>query len=242
MTVRAPKVIIIGGGIAGPALALALKKHNIASVVFELRPERSAHDGGYFTLAPNALRVLESVGVYDQICPHGYHYEDIDLLSSRHLAVLGRVSNGSHKDFGFQALRISRRIVRQALLSQLQKQDIEIRYGARCVKIVEKDKKVKKEGSYHGNVTVEFANGQVENGDFVIGADGIHSCVRKYIDSVGHSEPQYTGLIGLIGTMDRSRLPAECMNIYLPCLILGKDNSSSCLQAMTGKTLDFSLP
>lgn len=231
MAFRSPKVIIIGGGIAGPVLALALKQRNISSIVFELRPHSICREGGYFALAPNALRVLSSIGVYDEIRSQGYNYEGLDFLSSRNLAVLGRVQNGSLKHYGFEALRISRHLVRQALLAELLRQGIEIRYDSKCIQITDNDIYRQEEAGHYGGVTVEFANGHVERGDFVVGADGIHSSVRKYIDPAGESEPQFTRLMGVGGTVHRSRLSALRADMYLPCLILGKDNSFAMMPA-----------
>ncbi|CAG8956918.1 hypothetical protein HYFRA_00011967, partial [Hymenoscyphus fraxineus] len=61
-----PKVIIIGAGIAGLTLSLLLAKHHIPSLIFEARPQ-SHTQGGTLALAPNALRVLDHCGVYEQI-------------------------------------------------------------------------------------------------------------------------------------------------------------------------------
>ena len=53
-----PHVLIIGGGIAGPALALFLKKAGIAATLHEAYP-RCADIGGGLQVAPNGMAVLE---------------------------------------------------------------------------------------------------------------------------------------------------------------------------------------
>lgn len=208
----------------GPALALALKRHGITSVVFELRPKSAARDGGYLALAPNALRALKSIGVYEKISSQGYNFEDVHFLSSRNLGLIGSVKNGSDADYGFRAVRVQRHIIRQTLLQELEDQGIEIRYGARCVDVTEDEDK-NPAGEKTGRVTVTFADGQVEHGDFVVGTDGIHSRVRRYIDPEGKSDPIYSGLMGVGGTIPRSSFPASAENMYLPALILGQNNS-----------------
>jgi 2-polyprenyl-6-methoxyphenol hydroxylase-like FAD-dependent oxidoreductase len=50
----------------GQVLALALKHHKIDCEVFETRDEDYRH-GGNIALAPNAIRVLDHVGVYDAL-------------------------------------------------------------------------------------------------------------------------------------------------------------------------------
>ena len=56
------KAIIIGGGIAGLASALALTRHNWQVEVLERAPEFTEADAG-LSLWPNALRALDALGV-----------------------------------------------------------------------------------------------------------------------------------------------------------------------------------
>ena len=62
--------IIIGGGIAGPALALLLKKAGMSSTVYEAHP-RLEDVGGGFTIAPNGMNVLEEIGIADSVADSG---------------------------------------------------------------------------------------------------------------------------------------------------------------------------
>jgi len=55
--------MIIGGGIAGPATAMALQMAGIDPVVYEARPATADQTGAFLTVASNgisALRVLEA--------------------------------------------------------------------------------------------------------------------------------------------------------------------------------------
>lgn len=49
--------IVVGGGIAGPALALLLKKAGLTSTIYEAHP-RLEDVGDEFTIAPNGMNVL----------------------------------------------------------------------------------------------------------------------------------------------------------------------------------------
>jgi len=62
--------IIIGGGIAGPALAVLLKKAGMSSTVYEAHP-RLEDVGGGFTIAPNGMNVLEEIGIADSVADSG---------------------------------------------------------------------------------------------------------------------------------------------------------------------------
>ncbi|KAI1630153.1 salicylate hydroxylase [Exophiala viscosa] len=207
------KLIVIGGGIGGPLLALALQQHNISCSIFEARGQ-DALDGGFVALAPNALRVLDRVGVYDRIAKQGWNYEELQMLSSRNLSPIGTVLNGSQNKYGYQALRISRGVVRQTLLEVLRERDIELRYNSKCINIEETDR---------STVITTFADGHTEEADFLVGADGIHSRVRSFLQP--NATPKFSGQMGIGGSLERSRLTSSSQSMYMPCLILGKLNS-----------------
>ena len=56
------KVVVVGGGVAGPALGLALARAGIESVVLERRAEIDPEAGSYFTISPNGLDALDTIG------------------------------------------------------------------------------------------------------------------------------------------------------------------------------------
>ena len=57
------KALIIGGGIAGPALALFLKRAGIDAAVYEAKPSPSRYAGLFLNVAPNGLDVLRTLGI-----------------------------------------------------------------------------------------------------------------------------------------------------------------------------------
>src|SRR6185369_10615249 len=64
------RAIIIGGGIAGPAAALFLRRAGIDSRIFEAYPEPTTIGGG-FQIAPNGMRVLRALGLADRVAAAG---------------------------------------------------------------------------------------------------------------------------------------------------------------------------
>ncbi|MEV1203903.1 FAD-dependent oxidoreductase, partial [Microbispora rosea] len=54
-------VAIIGGGIAGPVTALALRKAGMDATVYEAYPTGADGAGGSLALAPNGMAALEIV-------------------------------------------------------------------------------------------------------------------------------------------------------------------------------------
>src|SRR5918999_1150011 len=55
--------LIIGGGIAGPAAAIALQKAGIEPVVYEAHPTGADGVGGFLTLGSNGLEALRLLGI-----------------------------------------------------------------------------------------------------------------------------------------------------------------------------------
>src|SRR5580658_5297730 len=63
---KAPRLIVMGGGIGGLAAALAASASGCEVQVLE-KSERFAELGAGLQLAPNASRVLQSFGILDDV-------------------------------------------------------------------------------------------------------------------------------------------------------------------------------
>ena len=191
-------------------LALSLQKHDIKCVIYEAR-SKDYDAGGSIALAPNAIRVLDHVGVYDRIRKKGFNYEALHFVNSK-MEEFGTVLNGSERLYHFPAFRVKRHIVRQELLRAAQAAGVDIHFGRKCIGIVNED---------DASIAVEFADGETVRADLVVGADGIHSRVREYIDP--DARPTYSGTTGIGGTIDRSRLHESGRNLAFPLMIYGQN-------------------
>lgn len=76
MASSTPTVAIIGGGLAGLALALSLHQEGITSTVFEARAQ-PLYIGGAVMLSPNALKILDKLGVYKEVRKEGYEFRNL---------------------------------------------------------------------------------------------------------------------------------------------------------------------
>jgi 2-polyprenyl-6-methoxyphenol hydroxylase-like FAD-dependent oxidoreductase len=66
------EVMVIGGGIAGPVVAMALQRAGISAVIYEAR-EEGADDGGLFlNLASNGLDCLRTLDAHGRVLAEGF--------------------------------------------------------------------------------------------------------------------------------------------------------------------------
>ena len=69
---RLRTALVIGSGIAGPAVAMALQKAGIDSVVYEQHPGSAAGIGNFLTLATNGVDALRTLGAEDLATSTGF--------------------------------------------------------------------------------------------------------------------------------------------------------------------------
>jgi 2-polyprenyl-6-methoxyphenol hydroxylase-like FAD-dependent oxidoreductase len=173
--------LIVGGGIAGPAVALALNKAGIRSTIYESYPAAADGVGAGLMLAPNGLNALKIIGVDDALQAVSRPISRMVIANSR-----GKVLTQFN---GLEGMQPSRVVWRSDLYSVLRKAvenaGIPIVYGKRLAAASETS----------DGVHAQFADGSHASGDILIGADGIRSSVRKLIDPDAPS-PSYAGFLG----------------------------------------------
>lgn len=159
--------IIVGGGIAGTASALTLSKLGIQCSVYEVH-EQPSTIGGAINLTPNALRLLEDIGVE---ITHGCIVNVIEVFSINTVSKLGEIPfrKSGH------SLRIMREHLQGSLLGALKVAGIPTYYGSKLTSIEDADDSPK--------ITAVFSNGKRAHADFILGCDGVHSAVRtSYVE------------------------------------------------------------
>lgn len=192
---RPPKALIIGGGIAGPVTAIFLKQAGIDAEVFEAWPYSSGIGGG-LQIAPNGMHVLAEIGLADDMIRRGSIAESFDFHSQSG-ARLGSINHNMKQRFGQPAVNMCRATLNEALINKAWCANVELRFEKRLVAI---------EDRADSPVVAHFADGSAAEGDFVIGADGVHSAVRGHVIPDG-PKPFDTGLIGFGGFVARSVIP-----------------------------------
>ena len=213
MASDSPKdVAIIGAGLAGLSLALALHARSIPCTIYELRLPSKVTTGALM-LSPNALSVLDSLGVYERIRSKGYNFENIAFKNDKE-ETTDLYPLGNEKLYGYKALRIYRQVLLTELRSLVQERDIQVIYEKKFSRILHE--------SADEGVTFEFEDGSTGQAALLIGTDGIHSTVRKHVSP--STTPLYSGMLAITCAIPISKLrfPSDKDYSTLPVAIHGK--------------------
>lgn len=192
MTERPRKALIIGAGIAGPVTAIFLKKAGIDAEVYEAWPYSSGIGGG-LQIAPNGMHVLAELGLAAEMIRRGSIAESFDFYSQAGRR-LGSINRNMQARFGQPAVNMCRASLNEVLVDKAWCANAELHFEKRLLSI---------EDRADQPIVVHFTDGTSAEGDFVIGADGVHSAVRQHVIPDG-PRPFDTGLIGFGGFVPRS--------------------------------------
>lgn len=186
--------VIIGAGMGGLCTALALQQLGYDIKVYERTP-RLEKVGAGLTLWGNAIRALTQLAVGEKVVQAGQKMVQGGIfnpagqpLSYTHMATIER-------EVGYPAVAIHRGDL-QAILSQAVGGQ-HIFTGHELVQV----------NHTAPRVTARFANGAEVVGDILVGADGLHSAVRRHI--LPHVPRRYSGYSAWRGVAPLSELKIE---------------------------------
>lgn len=160
-------ILVIGAGIAGPAICYWLKRFGFSPVLIE-KSAAIRKGGQALDVRGIATHIAREMGIYNQICDMRTRIE-----TGRFVDVTGKVLHEEHGEkFGYRQddeVEILRGDLVEILMKTIP--DIPCRFNQNVVSMQQDE---------HG-VTVNFKDGRVENYDMVIAADGIHSATRRMV-------------------------------------------------------------
>jgi FAD-dependent urate hydroxylase len=168
---NAKKALIVGGGVAGPVTAMALRQSGIDSVVYEAYTGGADDAGSFLTFASNGLDALRTIDAHHLVLSEGFPTPRMTIQSGtgKHL---GDVPNGGTLPDGTVSQTLKRADLYRALRDEAVRRGARVEYGKRLVDAE----------TTPGGVTARFEDGTEAEGDLLIGADGIHSRTRLIID------------------------------------------------------------
>lgn len=194
MVNRTTRIAVIGGGMGGLTAAIALTR--IAGVqvrVFE-QARKLGDVGAGVTVAPNGQRVLDKLGVLEQIKKAGATPDGPGVYQD---AMGNLVAEAAWEDSAkrYQNIGMYRPDLVNVLAQEVAADTI--RLGHRLTSIQALDTAVR----------LGFENGIQDEFDAVVGADGIHSMVRESLMQL--PAPVYSGFIAYRGVLDANLLPGD---------------------------------
>lgn len=176
-----PKVLIIGGGIAGMSLAIALRRRNFMVDLVEIDPDWRVYGAG-LSISGATLRALDQLGVLDSVLKHGYWHEGFEVYDTegRCISVMRSPHMPDTNIYGGAA--IMRPVLKDILSKVTLEMGTTVRLGVTFISMTQGTEKVE----------VSFSDGSSGCYDLVIGADGLMSKVRAALFPQA-PQPKYTG-------------------------------------------------
>lgn len=226
--------LIIGGGIAGTVTAIALRKAGINAAVYEAYPpvgtagtaDAAATEAGAFLLiSANGMEALRTIGAHQPVLDNSFPAGRADFISNTGKRLGGRPMAGSEEG-ALSARTIKRATLARVLREEAARRGVRVEHGKRLLAA---------QTGPDGRVVASFADGGRAQGDLLVGADGIHSLIRRTIEAAA-PRPRFTGQHTVCGyTRDAASPPDP--DSY--AMIYGKRAFFGCTTAPDGEVWWF---
>jgi 2-polyprenyl-6-methoxyphenol hydroxylase-like FAD-dependent oxidoreductase len=191
MNQRRLPFLVIGGGIGGLTTALALSRQGYRVHLIEKATEFGEIGAG-IQIAPNGSRMLDSLGILDKIQAYAVYPQRLILVDALSGNLLTTLDFGEHfqRAYKYRYLVMHRSDLLTILLEACQQSD---------AITLETNREVVAVDDPGNGALVTCADGSTYECDALIGADGLHSVVRKYViddgDPVSAEFVAYRGAI-----------------------------------------------
>ncbi len=166
------KVLIVGAGIAGLSTAILCKKNGIEFDIIEKTSAPTTH-GFLILLHGHALEMFDALGIKEAVLNLSHSFKKYNFYNYKGQVLAKTDFYELDKKYG-ESISIEREVLHHALIEKLGINNI--KFGLTVSDIVENNIDDKAE--------VTFSNGEKDNFDLVVGADGINSSIRaQYFNS-----------------------------------------------------------
>ncbi len=206
-------ILVVGGGIAGLALAAALSQRGIPCELIE-RESTWTTTGAGITIYPNGIRALDSLGLAEAVRTAGRPVDRVRTLNA-HGELVAESAGESWPGVGTSVV-IHRPRLQQILIEAADA--VPLRLGADATRI-------RPQVNPLDPVLVDFDDGSTGQYEVVVGADGIRSSVRDACFSP--SPPRYVGQTYWRGAISKPVVDVTTLqmstNRYVALMPLGEE-------------------
>jgi len=237
MTDEKPKVAIVGGGIGGVFLAVALARAGIKVDLFEQAP-KFAEIGAGVGLGPNTVRAIKLLGLFDfykAVADHrwadeqpGEHWEYWVHWQT------GEVKSETRSYAEYAPTTVHRARLLDGMVS-LMNENVVSHFGHRFISAKNIDEQVELILENMAGENVKFS------ADILVGCDGVKSAVRTCLKSLP-KEPRirYTGTYAYRGLLSAEKAVPLCGNaIMSPRMWLGPSKHALVFPIESGKVINL---
>lgn len=199
MTVQ--NVVIVGAGIGGLTLGVALARAGINFTIYE-RTDKIAEVGAGITMFPNSTKAIFSLGMRDELVELGQEFDRQSLWNFKTGERFKIYERGpkTWEEYGAPLYGVHRADLHRLLAGTVEKlAPGSIVLGSELTDVEYSE----------GGATAHFANGKSASGDLLVGCDGIKSRVRHIL--FGDSQPSFTGIVAWRALVPMEDVPQEIL-------------------------------
>ncbi|MGW7278770.1 FAD-dependent oxidoreductase [Streptomyces sp. NPDC054844] len=176
---EARKVLVIGGGAAGNAVTILLRRAGLTVDLVETKDDWNATAGSGITLQGNALRVLRELGVWEQVEASGFGFGSVGITAPDGTVLHAQNDLRTGGDDLPATVGMQRPRLQQILIDAVRASGATVRLGT-TAEILDQDA---------DGVSVRFSDGSEHRYDLVVAADGLGSRTRAAIGITDKPEP-----------------------------------------------------
>ncbi|KAG0359305.1 hypothetical protein BC939DRAFT_529766 [Gamsiella multidivaricata] len=160
------KALIVGGGIAGLSLAIMMDMAGMEYEILERCTGDEPEFGAALTLGPPVLRLLEQMGLLEQVEQASSPVTGITVVDSEGRK-MGRLESFTKERYGYPFTSMTRPALHKILLDRVPKGNLH--RGKTVVETLQNP----------NGVTCKCSDGSTYYGDIIVGADGAQSLTRE---------------------------------------------------------------